>query len=406
MYFIYGDPVISALNISLLKRKNKDYSYFECDISEDNFNKIRMEVGALGIGYEGKIIVLKSIPNQKAVRSFILELCKEKLPGILLVAWDSENIIKRDAKTLEINKTWSEFIDEVNAIDGCKAVNVGFDFTDKETKEMAVFMQERCKKKGFEIGTDACLALYYLIGGNRAIINSELDKLMMTSPARISYSFVLANTFPIIQEPVLWKLSAGFDKLNLTEAYLMATEYMGQGVNANVIAEILAKKAKWQLAACSLWKSGYYWPDVEKELLRMGKFPSEIWHSEKSQSEKKSFETEAKSIDKTIIYLKRSMGLDERYYQDLLKEDAKLKTGDCLPLPFFATQIVNLLQEKLVRPNSSKYEVSKLKDILLNRAVSVYNVCTESLKNIRYGEPPEQEVYIMLKALLDYSMLV
>lgn len=75
-----------------------------------------------------------------------------------------------------------------------------------------------------------------------------------------------------------------------------------------------------------------------------------------------------------------------------------------LPMPFMATQITSALHKNFVMPNGGKMSLEAIKSKLLEHALNVYLGVVGKLKDIRYGDSPEQALYDMVRMLTDRNL--
>jgi len=426
---IYGDHFISQNNINAIKVKyGKYYDIIPLSIENNSLEKIEAISISQGFVSCPKIIIINEIPNQKAVREFILELVSRKnIEYTKFIIWDSSEIIKLDPKTKLPNKTWDEFISKFKAISGSKIVNCGAEFTDKDEDEIITLIKNRFNRYKKSITEDTAKTLLSIVGKDRGLIITEIDKLSLSSPNTIINEFLIENAFPSAKEAILFKFGNSLDG-TYTEAIEYLEQFLESGINANVLAEIMAKKVRWQLAACHLYSNGMSWFDIEKTLMNMGKFPSIAWQNDKlSYDQKQKVSEECETEEGIVKYRQKGLGLPEYCFNTEEKkkkkkienneeddEDVKdvkskkkvvLGKKECLPMPFLATQIVSGLQKNFVKPNTGSVKPEEIRVKLLDRAINVYLSVINDLKEIRYNnENCNQYLYNMVKVITDKAI--
>lgn len=400
--FIYGDAVLAKKDLVKIKAKYADRQWIEMSLEDNTPDQIRMEAGMIGFGITEKILLLKDLPNLKAIREFLLDLSKRSRPEVRIIIWDSEEAIKCDPKTRCINDTWSDFLDKIKEISGHKILSFGDDFTEKEEQDVVKYIQTLFAKGGKQISYDAAKLMSTIVGGKRSLLASEVDKLVLTAPSQVEKEFILENTYPISQEAILWKFGNIIDEGNFVSSIQAMQEYIQNGVHANVISEILCKKARWQLAVCHLWSQGMSWYDIEASVLLMGKFPSSIWRSHGSTSEKKARSDKLKEPLAALEWMNKEMGLPDYYFNELKAKGAKVKGGEAIPMPFMVQLMLKTVKDKIIMPNSKKYAPDVLRGKIMERAIKTYGVVLDGMKNMRYNAQFEQELYEMIRALSDY----
>jgi len=426
---IYGDHFISQNHINSIKAKyEKNYDFHVLSASESSLEYIESISITQGFFPQPKIVIINDLPNQKAVREFLLDLAGRKnIEYTKIIIWDSSDSIKLDPKTKSPNKTWEEFISNFKSIAGSKVFNCGADFTEKDEDEVISFVKNRFNKYKKEISEDAAKIFINIVSKDRGLIISEIDKLVLSAPVVITNDFIIENAFPSAKEAILFKFNNALDG-TYAEAIEMMEQFLESGINENVLAEIMAKKVRWQLIACYYYSKGVMWFDVEKALMNMGKFPSIAWHSNKMSYEQKQkiaeeYETE-EGINK---YRSRVLGLPEYCFnikeskkkskktQEDPEEKDDIKDGktkkkvilgkkECLPMPFLATQIVNGLQKSFISPNSSSISSDDLRKRILDRSINTYLFVLGKLKEIRYGDGTKQCLYEMVRSITNKEL--
>lgn len=402
--FIYGDAVLAKKDLVRIKAKYADREWVELSLEDNTPDQIRMEAGIVGFGYTEKILLLKDLPNLKAIREFVIDLAKTTREDVRILVWDSNEAIKRDPKTRVVNDTWAEFIQQLKGFKEHKILALGDDFNEKEEQDVVKYIQQLFAKFGKQISYDAAKLMSTIVGGRRSLLASEVEKLALTAPASIDQQFILDNTYPISQDAILWKFGNIVDEGNFMQSIKAMQDFIQSGVHPNVLSEIMCKKARWQLAVAQLWASGMSWYDVEQEILRMGKFPSAIWRSVGSTSEKKARSEKLKEPSAALEWIAREMGIPADYFKALNEKGAKVKGGEAIPMPFMVQQLVQHVQSKIVAPNTKKFPQGELQKRVVDRALKTYTTVLDSMKNMRYNSLFEQELYEMIRALSDYRV--
>lgn len=390
---ILGDRGLSQENINSAKKRYSDYKWVTFSAKENSPDEIRASAGQGDFFSKKKIILINDIPNQKAVREFLLDLVKLSSDKLKFIIWDSEDTIKVDPKTKTFNKTWNEFIKEFKSNKDHKIVNNGNEFSEKENQDCVSFIQSRFKKLNKEISSNNALLMAEIVGRNRSALDSEIKKLATIAPDRIDEDFVLEHAYPLSKNAVLYKFGNVLDSCAYGESVIMMRRFLDMGINENVLAEIIARKARWQLAAASYWSQGLSWSEIPQAIMQMGKFPSEIWHKNALTPSQKRKESEGfKDIENRIEYMRKIQGIKD-WQIDSSKKAARAET---IPMGFMAELTVRTLQQTIVRPYLKKYSEQELKDRLLLRCLRVYVMVINRLKEIRYGENPEQDLQEMV----------
>ena len=390
-----GDKYLCQKNINAAKKKYSDFKWIVLSATEDSPDKIRLESGMRDIFARKKLLLIKEIPNLKDMREFLLDLVQSSSESLKFILWDSEGAIKPDPKTKAFNKTWSEFIDALKKNPDHKIINNGFEFTDKEEMSEMDFVKARFLHFGKSIDGEAAKLFVAIVGKNRGVIETEVEKLCITAPKDVSTSFIMENTFPSSDEAVLYKFGNVLDT-TYSRAVVMMQEFLDIGVNYNVLSEIMAKKARWQLVVSHLWSEGLSWEDVTKKLITMGKFPSHVWHDyQLTPLQKRKMTENCKSLEDRINIMVNNGGLPREFF------NAKKKEGksEAIPWEFIAQQYVSFVKEEIVRSNVNKCSNNEIRQKVLDRALRVYLFVVKKLKEVRYGETPNQDLQEMIAAL-------
>jgi DNA polymerase III delta subunit len=428
---IIGDQYVSKNNILAIKKKYGEfYRIVTVSASDSSIDEIRTEAGLMDFFAQPKIIIVNDLPNQKAVREAILELASETSDNTKLVVWDSTNAIKFDPKTKSPNKTWSDFIEKFGSIKDSKVINNGAGFTDKDDDDSLELVKTAFAKYKKTISNETIKIFISIVGKDRGLLLSEIDKLGLNSPTVITNDFILDNTFPTSKEAVIYKFSNALDG-NYSQAIVMLDNFLDMGMNQNLLGEIIAKKVRWQLAACYYYSVGMSWYDIDRQLMEMGKFPSYAWHNPKMSYDQKAKITQdatdteegfsqykIKAIGLPLYYFgspstKKKKGTEEEEEVEVgeAKVEKKKKTvslgkKEVLPMPFLATQITTALNANFVKPNNGIIDAKELRIKLFDKMLTVYLETVNKLKEIRYGEDPTQDLYEMVRIVTDRSLNV
>jgi len=396
---IIGDASLSKKNIVAGKKRYNTIQWIEMSFSDYSVDEIRGEASSQNLFMQSKAIVLKDIPNQKAIREFIVSLINTQ-PNTKFVIWDSLNNIKPDSKKGIFNKTWSTWINEIKGIKNSKFINNGFE-TNQE-KDVIPYIIQLFSKKKISCNNDVARLFYQIIGSNRGIINSEVNKLALVVNGKVEEEDILNYAYPITQDAIIYKLGNALDSNNYSNVISTLEDFLNKKVHPNVLSEILMKRARWQLIVLDKWAKGVAWSQIERELLAMGKFPSTLQFRDRViLSEQKKIKKELSSPDKAKEYMVNRRGMPEYYFERLEGKGVKLKKSERLPLPFVATQVVNYVKDIIVFPNVQKNGLEEFKSVALQKGIKQYLAISECLKCIRYGDDAKTKLYEMIRYLMD-----
>lgn len=397
---LIGDHYLCNKNMLASKKKYKDYEWVTMSATSDSVDEIRACAIERSFLARPKILVIKSLPNKKAIREFILELVSSSNSEVRFVVWDSEGAIKPNAKTMAFNKTWTDFIQKFKAIHGSKVIDNGFGFSDKEDGGCVGFIINSFKRYKRTINKEAATIFMALVGRERSLITSEIEKMCMSAPKNVTSGYVKENAYPSSKQAVLYKFNNSLDDLYI-EAIRVLDQFLDVGINANVLAEIMMKKARWQLAAAQLYSLGMGLEDIPKKLREMGKFPSAAWHSSRlSYNQKK---TGADSLDTAVKkqqFMSRKMGVPSDYFH----EPNDKARAEIIPMDFMAIQLVNSMASNVIRPALKVADSVKVRSLVMDKYMRNYLFISDKLKEIRYGSNPVQELYEMMSVLTDRTL--
>lgn len=397
---LIGDHYLCNKNIQASKRKYKEYDWVTLSATDNTPDEMRACATERTFLDRPKIILIQDLPNQKAIREFLIDLIKSSCSEEKFIIWDSEGVIKLDAKTRLFNKTWAEFIHNFKAIKDSKVVDNGFGFSDKEDGDGVSFIVDCFKKYKRTISRDTAMVFMNLVGRERSFITSEIEKLCMSAPPTITLDYVEEFTYPSSKEAVLYKFNNALDT-TYNSAIVVLDQFLGVDVNANVLAEIMMKKARWQLVAAYFYSLGMGFEDIPKKLMQMGKFPSVAWHSDKlSYDQKKKGSENFSDMGKIQEFMSRKMGVPQDYFGDS-KEKIR---AEVIPMDFMAIQLVNAMAKNVIQPSLGVASADKVRHLILDKYWRNYLFISDKLKEIRYGSNPTQELYEMIAMLTDRSL--
>lgn len=408
---IFGDPYVSKNNIIAAKKKFPNFKWVTKSATNDTLNVIRMEAGSCSWDDSEKMVVIQELPNRKNVREFLLDLCKTAPKTTKIIIWDSTNQIKIDPKSRTIESSWSDFVSEMSKIPGSKIVNNGEQLNEKEGEDSVNFIIKKFENKGKVIENREARLLLSIVGHDRGMLDSEIRKMVLTCPDFVTAQFIVDNAFPSTKEAVLYKLANVMDT-NSYEACIDTMErFLLSGINPNVIAEIIVKKARWQMVATHLWYTGITWDDIPDKIMEMGKFPSAIWHDFQIDSKtKKGASDPYQSPNGILGYMTEQCGLPDRLFHiemEKVKEDkpkTRRKGAEVLPMRFMAVQVVDFVKNRVIGANKD-VPMNVLKEKALDRALRVYLFVQDKLVDIRFGENPEMDLQEMVAAIMSTRLI-
>ena len=397
---IIGDPYVGKNNIISIKKKFPKLRWVEKSLDTDNLNDIRAEAGTYSFDDSEKVLFLSELPDRKAVREFVLDLSSTSHPLTYIIVWDSDHHIKIDPKTKSMSKDWREFLSKFKNIKNSKVLENNAPFTEKDNNSVINFIIELFGKYNKKIDFKEARLLINIVGFDRGMLESDIKKMVLTCPDIVDSQFILENAFPSSKEAIIYKLGNVMDTGSYEDSIDMVERFLNSGVNENKIADVLVKKARWQMIAASLWKEGMNWNDIAGKIMEMGKFPSFIWHNNEIDSAYKKREAEIVNTPEGMRqYLTMKMGIPKMYFKPV--EDKK-KKSESMPQYFMASQVVDFVRNMVEMNNN--VEKSEIKNKLMNRAIKVYQFIQDKLFEIRTGANPTQDLQEMVKVMTNRDL--
>jgi len=395
---LYGDPFTCKNKIISAKKKYNDHQWLNFQLSKSKLDQIRSEIGTESWDEKQKIIIIEDIPNRKQSREFIIDLFKECPIFSKLIIWDSNGHIQQNSDGT-YDKSWSDFLKKIRLLPSIKIVNNSNKL--KETfngEEDAInFIRQQFRDKSKSIGTPESKIFLSIVGYDRGLLATDIDKMCIIAPKIITSQFIIENAFPTSKESILYKFANVLDTASSENAIYLMDRFLESGINQNVLAEIIMKRARWQLAVIYLWYAEKItWEQIIDRILLMSKYPSYIWHNPKTSLIHKKQESKIyQDILELQKYLQNNKGIPPKYFH---KND---KTKEEIMKDFWARQIVDFVKMKIINnPQSSGLE----KKIFYQNAINKYLFCFDKLCSIRYGENSSQNLQEMIIAITKTSV--
>jgi DNA polymerase III delta subunit len=393
---ILGDPILSQKNVNSAKKKYNYYKWVTCSFNDNSLDEIRMIAGQGDFFSSKKAIILRDLPNKKDGRSFIIDLVKLSSPNLKFIIWDSENIIKVDSKTKTFNKTWMDFINELKAQSGFTIVNNGGDFDEKDINECVSFIKDKFNYYKINISQENAILFCDIVGKKRSYITTEISKIALTSPKELTREYILENVFASSSEAILYKLGNVLDSYSYSQSLDMLERFKDVGIHPNVLAELMIRKARWQLIIASLWKKGLTWNEIPRKIMNMGKFPSMIWQDNTLMpNEKKKQADGMKELEDKMHFMTKIYGLKEHQFHSLKKAGK----SEAMPMEFMAKLACDSMRRNIVSKYTNTVPEEEIKKKLEDKMISNYLSISELLKSIRYGETPMNDLHNMVLIL-------
>jgi len=399
-FFLFGDPFICSKIITDLKKDYLDSRFTEIDLCTESLDYIRSTIGTNSLDETENIVIIKDLSIKKALLEFLLDICASPTCSKIII-WDSANLIKPDPKTGTLNKTWSDFLKNFKLIKGVSVIHQQDSLDEKKKDDAIEFIISRFLDFSRTINDRNADLLLHLVGFNRTMLNSEIEKLVITCPNPVTSSFIIENVYITSKESLLFKFANVLNEASYEEATESLKRFMDAGFSANELIVVLLRQARWQLIATYLWCKGYSWQEIPAKLMQMGKMPALIWHNSKLADHIKEKEEErCKDVDSLRNCLVTQYGLPKSY----IKQGDKINKPEVLPHPIIADQIVWFLESKILPSNQIEEDI-EAKKRLFNRSLKVYTFIAKKLEQVRYNvENATQDLYESIKVITNTDL--
>lgn len=383
--FFTGDKTLCRRDINKLKKQCSGSVWHEFSASETSEDEIRTVCGSGSLFFDTSVVVIKDIPNRKAYREFLLNLADTSVTGTRLILWDTNCHVKDTSKP---PKAWSSFIKDIKSRKGSKVVDKGGDFGNswRDRNSVVDFIQKQFMSRGKTVDHATAVLFGEIVGNNRAMLMTEIEKSCMLD-GDITKDFVLENVFPSSHEAVLYKIGELIDYRKISEAIAKAREFQQNGIYHEVIAEILVRRARWQLVASYYSVQGYNDYEIVGLLMKMGRFPSLYWHNSSLREPDKLSKSSDVSDELSLKeFMFTDLGLPQDYIRGIAKKAKKSRDGylycESLPHKIVADKTV-----AFVRQFESLYKgkTDNEKRAVYNKFLNMYLSVVGSLKNMRYN---------------------
>lgn len=398
---VYGSKELAKDRIVSYKKKLPKVKWGEIDVAGTDFDEIRLRVGTVRWDDDVNGFVLHNIPDRKEARSFLADILNSS-PVSKLIIWDSNRHIKYDHKKQGFSsKKWGDFVKEAKTFEGVKVINCGEDFTYRDIYECVEHVQSLFAAKGKEIGQESAKILIDIVGFNKAVLSSEVEKLCIASPKKVSTEYVIENAFPITKDAVIFKIYEALNKADYENILLTIEDLVDSGINQNVIIDIILKQIRWQMVAAYYIFTKAPSSEIINCLMNMGKFPSKIWHDKTlSANEKKKVSATFKKRDDFVEYCVKKYRMPKYYFKPK-KRDAK---GEVMSYRDLASKTVAFVNQNFISPNKSKMSEHEVRTKTLYRYMNLYVFVNEKLFEIRKGENVDQDLQEVVVKYVDFSL--
>jgi hypothetical protein len=372
--FIIGDSFLGSKNIGEIKSLYPNCNWISLTFGKDSLKDIKMLCKSVGVFDIEKIILIKDIKNTKQFREFIIELSSCKVDKLKIIIWDSSEIINIDPKN-GISKTWRDFFNNCSVNGNFSLINNGSDFSEKEKTQIEDYVRNSFSKNMRRISKKNIELFIEIVGRNKGIISSEINKLCLVAPEEVDKKFILENAFPSSKSFIFYNMANYLDQSY--KASISEMEYLiGIGKEPYYIGNLILSKAKWNLAIADLYSKGNDWFNVKDIILKIGKFPSSVWNNDQiPDSKKKKLCDNLKDLENLKEFMVSVWGCPEYLFEG----DLSGRRADSINSSFIAEMMIKSVRDKQLKKSKNKSD-------LVNRFLKIYLECCRELKEIRFGE--------------------
>lgn len=416
---LIGDPYVSKNTLNKLRSNSANARWITLSASKESLDHIRLEVGCASFDDREKIVVIEEIPNRGQVRDFLLDLSANCPENTKIVLYDSDEVVKIDPKTNLADQSWQAFLSSFKKIDGSKVINNGNSLSEKDSVDCITFIKKAFSNHKIFIETSEAILLANIVGHDKGLLDSEINKLALTSPPSITSDFIVENAFPSSKESLVYKLSNVLDSLSYSASVELVDRMYESGIHYNVLADLLIKKARWQLVLIYFMSRGASWDEAKNKMMDMGKFPSFVWHKNITAPEKKLIETKFQDQKELREYLMHKRGLNYSHFKkSVYKKEASIKKrkskkpiaevsepvkskAERITHPYILECLVNFLKNKVIASNPG---IKDIREALLSRAMAIYAELHERIVQMRYNDDPRGDIHYMCRIMCDVDL--
>ena len=323
-------PVIAMIRKSWFPEGVTPHSWVVLDpptVAKDEKDYCRLIAAELALDILGgqRVVILRGFPSRKDFREWLFKLVPLiESPNSLLI-WDIDGVIEKSD-----DSEWRGLRNEVKGHGQCVVMPMPLNAKKKNKnnprkpldvysdEEKLQYVMHAFQSKGCTIMPSTAQALLNMVGADRGMIDTEVEKLLLFCNGKsIEVETLLQTVVPVAQEYPRWQFNAAFsggdyhDIMNAANALLSAARERKDGRLDP------APKPEWVMA-CAMRQC--HWQLVAADLLRQGKdVASGLRHIGTAK--------EAEST-RQKIWKKLSPRLREKAQQKCRQTDEKKSTTD------------------------------------------------------------------------------
>ena len=409
---LYGDPYLAKNKILEIKKKfSSNSSWQHLSLKTDKLDFICSEVCAMSFGNETRFFILEDFSiKTKDDRSFLIRMAKDHSEDSHVILFDSKSAITIDPKTNLPNKTAKAFIKEFKEIDNCRSLNMGSPVDEANQGDIKHFIKHCFEKHDRQISDKLVGVLISIVGYDKGLLYSDIEKLCMIAPKTITHKFILDNAFPTSKESLLYKLSNILDTGSHKDSILMIDRLVKSGFEPTQISYAMCQKIRTQLAISYYWTIDLSYGQIKNALMNMGKFPAALWHSNKyDNQDKKNLSAKYNSVEAKQGYLKKR-GLCSWHFKSH-GEIGMTKAGDLKKVrsstishPYVAECAIKFFQKRVLTMPSDGTG-GNYKKMVFDKVLHSYLKISDKTFSVRKNDHPLEDLYAICRIICDIGII-
>lgn len=338
-YFVCGSYFFIK-NFLLTIKNSKSF-----DLEESNFNEILYYSCSLSILNEPQIVLINKFPNNKKERDFsksLIENIKNSQNILYFIDFDGKTKYSDKGPEHDFASNYNNWIVLEN------------DFNEKNEQSSINWIKKQFKNKNIEISEDAAKLFFDKTGKKKEMTIKEIDKLVILGLKFISAQDIHKYTSPLKKEQILYKFSSAMDG-GIEDALVLLEEFLNSNVHANLINEMLLKRARWNvfIADCLIKNFNFF------------QIKSKVMNKANQWDKMESIEESQKSF--------------KRFFSKVtINELEKFNTGESVSSPFIADLIIKSF-------NSRYFNFMDNKIVLFEKILNDYLEILKMSSLIRYN---------------------
>lgn len=227
------------------KNKNSNESWLD---------KVDAEVSCTSWNNDNRVIVIRDLIDDEKFIDFVMDVLFRIPKQNNLVLCDVNSVIEN--KKSKNSKKWSKFFEYCKG--NAHVLQLGKDISSMDSNAQAKFVVEQFKQFKKIISFQAALLLIELVGANRTIINSEVEKICnIIDEQDVTEQHIRDTAFPMSQDYPVWLFYSAFNTGSFKKIMDAAHHLLENGFAHDMILILSLKQLRWQVIfASQLLKNG------------------------------------------------------------------------------------------------------------------------------------------------------